>query len=169
LTRIYPTIMALLLTSLPAFGDTQAIPKGATLSPAQIGHAYGAACYTSQPALMKAKLALWEEAFWFTSADAGDHDFAYDSEDGKLKVVADSGALKAFCELSVAQDAGGDGAELYESLEAHLADRWWRDSPVDSSAIDGGLVWNWTRQDVTHSVTFVEGPDGFTITHVAER
>ncbi len=158
-----------LLIAAPAFADSQAIPKGATLTAAQAGHAYAAACHTGQPALMKSKVSLWEDAFGFVPATDADHEIAFASADGGIAVVADYGALKAMCKMTVSSEIAGDGADLYDSLEAHFAERWWRDSPVVADYTDGGLVWTYTRQDVAHSITYVETDAGFIVTHLAER
>ncbi|KIN63671.1 hypothetical protein Z946_2544 [Sulfitobacter noctilucicola] len=160
-----------LFALLPAFAsaDNQAIRQGTDLTPAQIGHAFASACATSQPSRLDRAVPLWSQAFWFAALPDTDHDFAFISPNNELKVTADVGTLKAICELHISPQIGDDGSEIYESLEAHLAEAWWRDSAVETAAIDGGVSWRYTRSDVAHIVRFVESADGFRITHIAER
>ncbi len=159
------------LAALPtlAVADTQAIRQGADLTTTQVGHAFAAGCATRQPSLLKATLALWTEAFWFVpQADTG-HDFAFVSPNRMLTVTADVGTLEATCTMSVSSEIGGDGSEILQSLETHMADRWWRESPVEIQTDNNGTRWSYTRQGVAHQIDFVKTDQGFLITHKAER
>ena len=147
--------------------DSQAIPNGTELTAAQAGHAFGNACKTGQPTLLKKTVPLWVTAFDFVPATGADYDAAFASPSGAIEVTVDFGVLDASCTMHVAGGLGGDGADLYDSLEAHIAE-WWRDSEPTVDAIDGGLSWLWNRSDVDHKVTYVKTDKGFTVTHLAE-
>ena len=158
-------LSAFALLALPAHGDPQAIGPGATLTPHQVGHAFLSGCVPTVPTLMEDRAEVFGTAFFWETADLGT-DAGYISADGAISVTVDGNPLKATCEMSASADLIGDGAELYDSLAAHLADTV--DELPAPEAIDGGLSWSWAGSNSKFTLEFIEVEGAFLLRLTSE-
>ena len=153
-----------LLVANPASGDPLALPPGQTPAADQLGHVFLSVCAPTVPALMEERIELAETAFGWQPADLGTN-AAYQTPDGAITVTLDGNAQKATCEMTIPATIGGDGAALYEDLEAHLIDAVGGEEP-EATFVDGGLVWIW-QGDVPFGLNFTEMEGAFTLTLTA--
>jgi hypothetical protein len=158
---------ALFLSLAPAgIADTQAVADGSLINPTQIGHIFDAACIASVPTLMERSAAIVVDAFGFEPIDLGT-DAGWISPNGAITITVDGNPIEAQCAMSASADLVGDGAELYESLEAHLTEHLDGALP-DAEYVDGGLVWSWTGTNASFSLTYLEFDDAFSIILTSE-
>lgn len=151
----------LVATGGAALADSYAAPLGVTPAAGDLGHVFFSVCHPTQPALLEDRVALAETAFGWVAVDLGT-DMAFQTPDGAITVTLDGNPLAATCEMKIAPEVGGDGADLYDDLQAHLAAE--TDTTPEADYTDGGVVWAWD----SYTLTYTEDADGFTIALDAE-
>ena len=164
-------LSSLLLTALlagPAHADMRSVGQGADLSPADMAHIFAETCFADSPesvvrnaAAMGRVLSL-EDAY--TESDSP-VDLTDLSE--TLRLTADGDRDEATCTMVIDAQAAGDGADLYDGIEAHLIE-WLGDTP-EADAVDGGLAWRWQDDRAAFALIFTEGEDAFTLALDIER
>ncbi len=151
----------LALVGSVAVADPYARPLGITPAADELGHVFFTVCQPTRPALLEDVIVYAEQSFGWVPADLGT-DFAFQTPDGAVTVTLDGNPIEATCEMKISSEVGGDGADLYEDLEAHLALD--ADTLPEADYTDGGVVWAWD----SYTLTYTEDADGFTITLDAE-
>lgn len=154
-------ILCTCLTGTTAFADTQAIRDGTDPATDQIGHVFMHFCEAGNLALMNGKFETAIEAFRWEPLDMGT-DLAAISPMGAITVSLDGNPFGQTCTMAMHPDVAGDGSEIYDSLEAHLADRLDGDLPP-GEAIDGGLRWSFEKSRTPFTLDFYMG-EGVSIT-----
>lgn len=152
-----------------AAADQQAIPMNSAPTAAQLGHVFVSTCAPTLPPLMETQFELFDTAFGW-EARATDADLAFSPANSELTASFDSNWEGATCTLTIPTSISGDGADLYEGLEAHLAAEI--DNLPSAEFVDGGLFWTWAREgsvDVTYTVTFTETSEGHTLSTEAKQ
>lgn len=147
-----PLLLAILPLAGPALADSQSIPPGTLLTPTQIGHAFAAACLGARPAQMQDHAAIVESAFYFE--DLGDGQWI--SPVGDIFVWVTGNPIEASCAISMHPDIVGDGAELYDSLLAHLSEHLDGELP-EAEALDSGIIWQFNERDTAYTLDFTMG------------
>lgn len=163
--RLRNLVAGLFVLSAPAFADTQAISPGATMTAAQAAHAFDAGCVGSVPALLEKQAALFKDAFFFGPADLGT-DAGYASADGAISITVDGNPIAAVCEMTIASEIGGDGADLYDGIVNHLVARLGEEPAADYT--DGGVIWSWEGTNASFSYSYTEADGSFILTFEAE-
>ena len=142
-----------------AVADTQAIAPGGQITATQVGHIFDAVCFADTPIGMDKRVTLAESAFFFAPTDL-DTDFGYLSADEAISVTLDGDALEKTCQVAVSTDIAGDGADLYDSVAAHLADHLDGTLPA-ADYTDSGVVWQWDQTDASFTLEYTENGDLF--------
>ncbi len=155
-----PALLALTLLGSAASADSYAAPLGITPAAEDLGHVFFSVCHPTRPGMLEDRIALAETAFGWEPADLGT-DMAFQTPDGAVTVTLDGNILGETCEMTIAKDVGGDGAALYDDLEAHLAEDRDGDLP-EAEYTDGGLIWSW-EGDVPFALSYTETEDAFVI------
>jgi hypothetical protein len=144
-----------------AVADPYARPLGVTPAAEELGHVFFSVCQPTRPVLLEDVIVYAEQSFGWVQADLGT-DFGFQTPDGAVTVTLDGNPIEATCEMKISSEVGGDGADLYEDLEAHLALD--TDTLPEADYTDGGVVWAWD----SYTLTYTEDADGFTISLDAE-
>lgn len=158
------TLPVLALAGSAALADDYARPLGVTPPAEDLGHVFFAVCHPTIPPLLEDRIVLAETAFGWDAVDLGT-DMAFQTADEAVTVTLDGNVLEAVCEMTISKEVGGDGAALYEDLEAHLSEDVDGDLP-EADYTDGGLTWSWER-DVPMSLSYTETDEHFLITLTA--
>ena len=159
-------LLALLGAPAALLADTQSIRKGAELTSAQIGHAFAHGCLGSVPARMAARAEVFETAFGFKQAYPG-IDVGYSDPNGTISVTLDGNVLEMTCRMSISGGIAGDGADLYESLEAHLTDHLDGKVP-DADYVNGGVSWTRATINAGYRLEFIEVKGAFVLALTAQ-
>jgi len=135
------------------------------LTAAQAAHAFDAGCVGSVPSLMPDRAEIFATAFHFKPFDAGT-DAAYRSSFGGVTVTLDGNPLAATCEMTLAPEIGGDGADLYDTVVNHLIEKIGSEPEADYT--DGGVIWSWQGSNASYTYSYTETADGFVLSLKAE-
>lgn len=159
--RVLSKAILLAFIATPILADSRGFPPGATLTPGDLAHVFAHNCIGSTARSIEQKSEMFETVFNYTAEDIEDGK-RYTAPEGDIVAEAAGGALDMTCSMRIPSDRGGDGAELYESLELHLPEGA---QAVTPEAIEGGLRWQWqgTAQKIT--LDFIEDADGFLLTY----
>lgn len=158
--------LAFMLAGSSAFADQQAIPPGTTPTADQLGHVFAEACFASQPGLIERRAEILETAFSFIKSTTTDLDAEWIAPDGALRLSVDGNPINTECTMHIPGEIGGDGAALYEGLEAHLPEGA---QAVTAEAVEGGLTWSWAGNDVSYRIDYIESDGDFSLLYKAER
>lgn len=161
-------LLAPLLLAVPAQADMRGIGSGADLTPADMGHIFAESCFVDAPGGLVRNAAAMGRVFSLEDAYARG-DAAVDLTDlsETLRLTVEGGGRAATCTMTVDAEAAGDGADLYESVEAHLVE-WVGEAP-EADYVDGGLTWAWSADATDFALTFTEGTEAFVLALDMER
>ncbi|WP_281984553.1 hypothetical protein [Thalassorhabdomicrobium marinisediminis] len=151
----------LFVLATPVLADSYAKPLGATPEAGELGHVYFSVCHPTRPGRMEKGIVMARDAFGWEPMES-EADFAFATPDGAVSVTLDATLFDATCEMKISKDVGGDGAALYEDLEAHLSDDTDGALPP-AEYTDGGLIWSWERS-APYRLSYVETETEFLIT-----
>lgn len=150
----------LALAAAPLWAGPYARPLGITPPAEDLGHVFYAVCHPTKPGLLEDRIALAESAFGWVAVDLGT-DAAFETPDKAITVSLDGNVLKASCTMTIAPEAGGDGAALLSDLEAHLAEDL-GDKTAEQTETENGTRWAWEGSS-PYVLTFSKTDEAYVI------